>query len=76
MLQVTFGQKDGKVQVFAMHDAGAGSDVVSVTTNANRLPDMLPTETAEALRDAVAELHETLSAAMPRTLKIVQAKAV
>ena len=72
MLQVTFGQKDGKVQVFAMQD----SDVVSVTTDANRLPDMLPTETAEALLGAVTELHETLAAVMPRTLKIVQAKAV
>lgn len=71
MLQVTF-QKDHKVQVFAMQDG----DVVSVTTDANRLPAMLPTETAEALRDAVAELHETLSAAMPRRLKVVQAKAV
>lgn len=72
MLQVTFGQNDGKVQVFAMQNG----DVVSVTTDANRLPDMLPAETAEILRDAVAELHETLAAAMPRTLKIVQAKAV
>ena len=71
MLQVTF-QQDGKVQVFAMQDG----DVVSVTTDANRLPDMLPTETAEALLGAVAELHETLAAVMPRTLKIVQAKAV
>jgi len=66
MLQVTF-QQDGKVQVFAMQDG----DVVSVTTDANRLPTMLPAETAEILCGAVAELHETLSAVMPRTLKIV-----
>jgi len=66
MLQVTF-REDGKVQVVAMQDG----DVVSVTTDANRLPTMLPAETAEILRDAVSELHETLSAVMPRTLKIV-----
>jgi len=60
MLQVTF-QSDGKVQVFAMQDG----DVISVTTDGHRLPAMLPGETAEALWRSIAELHETLAAAMP-----------
>ena len=59
MLQVTF-QSDGKVQVFAMQDG----DVISVTTDGHRLPAMLPGETAEALWRSIAELHETLGAAL------------
>ena len=59
MLQVTF-QSDGKVQVFAMQDG----DVISITTDGHRLPAMLPTEITEALWRSIAELHETLGAAM------------
>jgi hypothetical protein len=71
MLQLTF-QKDGKLQVFAMQDG----DVISVTTDANRIPSMLPDATGEILRDAVADLHATLTTAMPRKLKIAHAKVV
>jgi len=64
MLQVTF-QTDGKVQVFAMQDG----DVISVTTEANKLPVMLPKETYDALLAGVRELHETRQAVMPRAIK-------
>ena len=63
MLQVTF-QSDGKVQVVEM----MGGDVISVTTDGHRLPAMLPGETAEALWRCIAELHETLGAAISESV--------
>jgi len=69
VLQLTFNT-NGKIQVFAMSDG----DIVSVTTDANRIPSMLPAETSEILQDAIAELHATLTEVMPRKLKIAHAR--
>ena len=65
-MQITFN-RDGKVGVFIMQSG----DILSITTDANRLVEMLPPTTMIALRGAVAELHETLEATAPQQRKVV-----
>ena len=65
-MQITFN-RDGKVGVFIMQSG----DILSITTDANRLVEMLPPTTMIALRGAVAELHETLQETAQQHLKVV-----
>ena len=66
-MQITFNRDGGKIGFFAMQNG----DHLSVSTDANRLVDMLPPDTMMALREAVAQLHDVLEATAPQSLKVV-----
>jgi len=66
MLQIEF-KDNGKIGVFAM-EAGT---IINVASDANRIPEILPAATFEALRDQMAQFLDILNAVSPRRPKLV-----
>ena len=54
-------QENGKVRIFAMQDG----NTVSVTTDANRMPALIPSATLETVRGLMAEFLD-LTATGPK----------